>query len=224
MSKILLVEDDRSLALQVSDALKSEGHLVDVSGSAGETYALAALTTYDLIILDWELPDGTGLAICRQLRADKAKNVPVLFLTARAALADKEQGFIAGADDYLTKPFHLSELLLRVKALLRRPAIVQPRQIKVRDLILDLERRQVSREGVKLELFPKEYALLEFLIMHPNQIFSADQLLNRIWPTDSESSVETVRVTMMRVRQRLGEPGGKPLIVTLRNIGYRLEP
>jgi DNA-binding response OmpR family regulator len=118
----------------------------------------------------------------------------------------------------------MSELLLRVQALLRRAPVLRSKALQIRDIILDSEKHEVRQNGELIEFFPKEYALLEFLMSHPNQIFSADALLQRICSTDSESSVDTVRVTLMRIRQKLRSGEGRPLIVTLRNIGYRLEP
>jgi len=224
MPKILVVEDDESVALQVADTLRSQGHLVDVARNGNDARAHLYVVPYDLIILDWELPDVAGPAICSEIRRSDRPHVPVLYLTARSTIEDKAHGFESGADDYLTKPFHMAELLARTKALLKRPPLMQQRQIKIRDLLLDIDRHEVYQAGRKIDLYPKEFALLEFLACHPNQIFSADALLNHIWPTDSDSSVETVRVTLMRIRQKLDETTSKPLIVTLRNIGYRLEP
>jgi DNA-binding response OmpR family regulator len=224
MAKILLIEDDAMLAEMVADALRAQNFIADVAGSALDAGAYLSAAQYDLVILDWELPDSVGPDICHQIRRSNAANVPVLFLTARGSIADKEQGFESGADDYLTKPFAITELLLRVRALLRRPPVVQSKQLKVRDIVLDMAKHEVLQNGIKVDLFPKEYALLEFFMSHPNQIFSADALLRRIWSTESESSLETVRVTLMRIRQKLNSGEERPLIVTLRNVGYRLEP
>jgi OmpR-family two-component system manganese-sensing response regulator len=224
MAKILLIEDDSSLSLQVAEALKTGGYLADIAETGADARVYFRITTYDLVIIDWELPDCTGPDICREVRAAGNDSVPILFLTARTDLKDKLHGFQSGADDYLTKPFHIPELMARVRALLRRPASIQPRQLNVRDIVLDLDKHEVSMGGKKIELYPKEFALLEFLLTHPNQLFSAEALRERIWATDSESSVETVRVTLMRLRQKISSDREKPLIVTLRNIGYRLEP
>ncbi len=219
-----MIEDDASLAAMVADVLRGHDYVPDIAGSALDAKAFFAAAQYDLIILDWELPDTTGPEMCNYIRSSEAANVPVLFLTGRGAKEDKVQGFESGADDYLTKPFEVTELVARVRALLRRPPVLQTKQLRVRDIVLDLSKHEVLKNGVKIELFPKEYVLLEFFMSHPNQIFSADALLRRIWSTDSDSSLETVRVTLMRIRQKLSVGEERPLIVTLRNIGYRLEP
>ena len=223
MAKILLVEDEEQVAAEVAVALRAEGYLVDAARRVDDAVNFLHLTDYDLLVLDWELPDGDGVSLCSRVRASKNKDVPILFLTARAGLADKEIGFGTGADDYLTKPFMLRELILRIQALLRRPVTVLPRKLEVRDLIVDLDLHEVTAAGERIDLFPQEYALFEFLVLHPNQVFAPEALLNRVWPTGSETSLESLRTTMMRVRQKIGNRLGKPLIVTMRNIGYRLE-
>lgn len=223
MAKLLLLEDDRQSALETAEALRDEGYLVDVSESIAEARAYLSAAHYDLIILDWNLPDGTGPQLLGELRASEHTTEPVLFLTAMNAVEDKLEGFERGADDYLTKPFHKAELKARVKALLKRPTTSAQRQLKLRNIVVDQSKHEVFLDGEKVEFYPQEFALLEFLMLHPNQIFSADALLRRVWSTDSESSIETVRVTIMRLRQKLQSEGQRPLISTLRNIGYRLD-
>jgi len=224
LAKILVIEDDQLLGTEIVAALADQGYLVDLAQSGADARCYFGAAQYDLIVLDWELPDVTGPVLCQELIFAQPLSVPVIFVTARSSIQDKERGFAVGADDYLTKPFHMTELLARVKALLRRPASKPSKDLKIRDLVLDRERHEILRDGSKISLFPQEYALLEFFMTHPNHIFSAEDLLQRIWSTDSESSVETVRVTLMRIRQKIDKPGEKPLIMTLRKIGYRLEP
>jgi two-component system phosphate regulon response regulator PhoB len=223
MSKILVVEDDPAMAKELVTALEAKDFLVDLTGSGKDADAYMGAALYDLIILDWQLPDTTGIQICRKLRTDKRNNVPILMLTARAQVADKEEGFESGADDYLTKPFSMPELLARVKALLRRPPILKTKQITIRNLSMNVDTREVSKEGQRIDLLPKEFALLEFFMSHPNQIYTTDQVLRHVWPTDVESSPETLRVTMMRLRRKLDFPEDSPLIVTVRGVGYRLD-
>lgn len=223
MPKILVIEDDYALAPQVVEALRANNYLVDHAGNGADGHLYLSAAMYDLVILDWELPDTTGIEICRRIRNSPAADVPVLFLTARASGADKTHGFETGGDDYLTKPFHMPELLARVKSLLRRPSITRPNRLTVRDVVLDTSTREVFQNGESIELFPMEFSLLEFLMSHPRQIFTADNLLRAVWPTDSNSSPETVRTTLMRIRQKIKSPDAQPLIVTLRHIGYRLD-
>lgn len=223
MAKILIVEDDVGLAREVADFLRAKEYLVDVANTGADGRAYLGAAKYDLIVLDWELPDTSGPELCIKIRKGDASHVPILFLTARIAVADKVHGFETGADDYLTKPFELAELLARIRALLKRPPIFQSRQLTVRDIVLDLSRCEVTKSGERVELFPKEYALFEFLVSHPNFIYSAEDLMRHVWSTDANSSIETVRTTLMRLRHKL-DTGDKPLIVTLRGIGYRLEP
>jgi DNA-binding response OmpR family regulator len=222
MAKLLLVDDDQGLLPIIADALRKQSFVIDAVSTGKEALAYGESGTYDLIILDWNLPDKSGPQLCEELR-DKGFNMPVLFLTARSALPDKEIGFGTGADDYLTKPFEISELILRIKALLRRPPIVIDKVLKVRDIILDSTKCEITQNGKKIDLYPKEFALLEFLMKHPDQVFSVDALIDRVWATDAEASPDTVRVTLMRLRQKL-DTYAKPLIVTIRGIGYRLQP
>lgn len=223
MAKLLLVDDDENLRSMVAQSLKREKYLVDVAESAEDALLSVKLTTYDLFILDWKLPDMDGISLCHELRGKAAKNAPILFLTGESSISAKETGFGAGADDYLTKPFQMTELLARIKALLRRPAIIQPRELQVDDIVVNMDKREVRRNGQIIDLFAQEYVLFEFFMLHPNQIFTAEELINQAWPTNSESSKDTVRVTIMRLRQKLGSSTEKPLIVTLRNVGYKLE-
>jgi DNA-binding response OmpR family regulator len=179
--------------------------------------------TFDLLILDWELPDGTGLDICLEYRRAKGTG-GVLFLTGRSHINDKLTGLESGADDYLTKPFDMRELLSRDRAILRRPSVVGCKTITVRDIELDPVEHSVKMAGSELKLYPKEFSLLQLFMLHPKQVFSPDDLLNRVWPTDSEASIETVRQTILRLRQKVERETEAPLIQTVRGFGYRLQP
>ena len=137
---------------------------------------------------------------------------------------DKVTGLESGADDYLTKPFDMRELLSRVRAILRRPPVVGYKTIQVRDIELDPVEHTVKMAGSELKLYPKEFSLLQLFMLHPKQVFSADDLLDRVWPTDSEASIETVRQTILRLRQKVERDTESPLIQTVRGFGYRLEP
>jgi DNA-binding response OmpR family regulator len=222
MAKILIVDDDRALAILVSETLKDNGFVTDAVHSGVEARTYVHMMPYDLLILDWELPDVTGPVLCDEFRG-RGLNTPVLFLTGRVGIKDKAAGFASGGDDYLTKPFSVEELVMRVQALLRRPPVIHNKELKVRDIVLEPSSFTATKNGNKINLLPKEFALLEFFMKHPNQLFSVDALIDRVWPTDAEATPETVRVTLMRVRQKVDD-SDKPLIVTIRGVGYRLEP
>lgn len=223
MAKILLVEDDVELAQLVSDALTGAHHLVDKVHTISDALAYIKTVAYDVVVLDWQLPDGSGIDLLFQYRGEKGSSA-VLMLTARSDTPDRVAGLDAGADDYLTKPFDMRELLSRVRALLRRPPQAHQKTLKVRELELNPVQHTVTKCGADLKLYPKEFSLLELFMLHPRQVFSPDDLLDRVWPTDSEASVETVRQTILRLRQKVEAEGGQPLIVTVRGFGYRLEP
>jgi two-component system, OmpR family, manganese sensing response regulator len=222
MSKILIVEDDQAIAQIVKDALSDSMYVVDMVHTCAEAQAYLDTVIYDLIIFDWQLPDGEGIDLCNKFRAGGGAS-PVLFLTGRDTVLDRITGLDNGADDYLTKPFDVREMLSRVRALLRRPPVLTHRTIKVRHLELDHATHQVMADGLELKLYPKEFALLELFMRNPQRVFSADDLLNKVWPTDSEASIETVRTTILRLRQKVESDPENPLIRTVRGVGYRLE-
>ncbi|CAM6001757.1 unnamed protein product [Sphagnum balticum] len=206
----------------VRNALMRDGHLVDTVSSLTAASLQFRIVPYELLVLDWSLPDGTGPVFCQQLRAE-GYHLPILLLTARDSLQDKKVGYGAGADDYLSKPFEPDELRMKVSALLRRPPNLQPNEIKMRNILLNAVTHQVFKNGQEVHLLPKEYALLEFFMKHPGQIFNAESLLDRIWSTDSSVAPDTMRVTLMRVRQKLEYDFEEPFIVTVRSFGYRLD-
>lgn len=219
MAKILLVEDDTRLSEMVQDWLTHERHMVDIIAEGREGLDRLRAIRYDLVILDWELPGLTGIEICQEYRRTGG-GTPILFLTGRTGIADKESGFNTGADDYLTKPFHSRELVSRVRALLRRPSEYLGNTIKVGCLELESQAYKVMKSGKQVQLAPREFALLEFLMRSPGVVFSAEALLERLWHTDSEASADTVRVCVKRLRSKLGEPC--PLQTVFRQ-GYKVE-
>ncbi len=223
MSKILIVEDDESIANVVKDALSGSKYTVDMVYRGADARAYLTSITYDLIIFDWELPDCTGIQLCNEYRAGGGF-APVLFLTGRDAVPDRITGLDSGADDYLTKPFDVRELLSRVRALLRRPPAVTHKTIKARNIELDPVNHVVTLAGPEIKLYPKEFALLELFMRNPQRVFSPDDLLTKVWPTDSDASIETVRTTILRLRQKVEADPDNPLIRTIRGVGYRLEP
>ncbi|CAN5391147.1 response regulator transcription factor [soil metagenome] len=222
MAKILCVEDDKDLTTTINNLLVFDKHVVEVVHTAEDATEHLRMSKYDLIILDWTLPDSTGVEVLRNFRSEGGLT-PVIFLTGRTAIADRECGLDSGADDYLVKPFHMRELLARVRALLRRPPQFVNKVLKLGDLELFPLDRRVTRAGENVKLHPREFALLEFMMMHPNQTFSGEALLTHIWSSDSTASVDTVRVSFARLRSALKEEKGKSLIRTLYGIGYRLE-
>ncbi len=221
MAKILLIEDDVDLAEILSFTLSSKGHSVQKILNSED--ALPALNVYkfDLLILDWMMPKISGIQILKEFRESGGK-IPVLMLTAKSSVDDKETGLDAGADDYLTKPFHTKELLARVRALLRRPQSLSSLLLQAGDISLDPVSCQVKKAGQELHLRPKVYSLLEFFMRHPDQVFSSDAILERVWMDDSLASAETVRTHIKLLRKAIGEQTEDSLIKNIRNRGYIL--
>lgn len=222
MAKILIIEDDVAVADLVVSALKSEKHTIDKVHTGADGVHYLASGNYDLLILDWQLPDTTGPKICSQYREEGGRS-PVLFLTGKSAVTDRVVGLDAGADDYLVKPFDERELQSRVRALLRRLPMSETRTYAVRDIELDPDKRTVFKSGIVVNLFPKEFNILELMMKNPGRVFSADELLDKVWSTDQDASIDTVRTTFVRLRQKI-DCDSPPLIRTIRNVGYRLEP
>jgi len=222
MSKILMVEDDASIAEDVQDFLATENHVVEIAPTAENGHELLKSFHYDLIILDWSLPKQSGVEFLKQYR-DSGGKAAVLMLTARESLQDKELGLDSGADDYLTKPFHLRELAARVRALLRRPAKDIGNIITIADLKIDTASQSVTKSGEAIELLPKEYALLELFFRNPNQYFDGDTILERVWHSESDVGPGTVRTTLARLRKKIDSQGEESLIKNDRGFGYKLE-
>jgi DNA-binding response OmpR family regulator len=222
MAKILLVEDDKDLAENVEDWLKHETYVVEVAHTAELAAELLATFYYDLLILDWNLPGLSGIDLIKTYRANGGLT-SVLMITGKETIKDKEVGLDAGADDYLTKPFHLRELSARVRALLRRPRNTHTAVLTGGDIALDTATRQVSRAGQPIDLMPKEYALLEFFLRHPNQVFAQEAIIDHLWHSEKGVGVETVRTNIMRLRKKIDGDSEDSLIKNLRGHGYKLE-
>jgi len=224
MAKILIVEDDAGIALVIETALTSEHFTVDVCRSAAEAKAALKLTEYDLLILDWNLPNAeTGLEICQKYR-DSGGNKPVMLLTARISVDNKVQAFDAGADDYVVKPFDANELIARVKALLRRPAGIEAAVLTIGNLQLDTATFRAYQDGKSVDLLPKEFAILELLMRHADHYFTAEAILSRIWRTDSATSIDSVRTFIKTLRKKLSESEKDQEwhIENTRGLGYRI--
>lgn len=221
LAKILLVEDDVDLAEVLNFTLSSKGHSVQKLLRSEEALDILNVYKFDLVILDWMMPRISGIQILQEYRA-KGGKCPVLMLTAKTSVDDQEVGLDAGADDYLTKPFHTKVLLARVRALLRRPASLSQTLLQAGDLTLDPVSCQVKKAGKELHLRPKVYSLLEFFMRHPDQVFSSDAILERVWMDDSLASAETVRTHIKLLRKSIGEQTEDSLIKNIRNRGYIL--
>jgi len=221
MTKILVVEDNEDLANVVRSYLLFERYEVENVFNGREGLSRVKTYDYDVIVLDLGLPDLSGLDVLKGLRASGSKT-PVLILTGQNSVEEKEKGLDAGADDYVTKPFHMKELGARIRALLRRPAPISgTNMLKVGTITLDTSKFQVTREGEVIQLVNREFQLLEFFMRHPDQVFSAEALLNRIWPNSSSSASQALRTTMKRLRKKI-DPDGT-LIKTVHGVGYMLE-
>ncbi|HAJ61675.1 MAG TPA: DNA-binding response regulator [Cyanobacteria bacterium UBA8543] len=219
--RVLVVEDEPGIAQFVRQGLVEAGYAVDVAtdGYSGLDYALAA--EYDIIVLDIMLPEMDGLQLLRQLRAKQLK-IPVLLLTARDAVEDRVQGLDAGADDYLSKPFAFTELLARLRALLRRPPMQTDTILRVADLEMDVANREVRRAGKQIELSPREFTLLEYLMRHPRQVLTRAQITEHIWNFDFYGDSNVVDVYIGYLRRKIDRGFDPPLLQTIRGIGYRL--
>jgi two-component system, OmpR family, response regulator len=219
--KILLVEDEHRIAQSIKKGLEQERMAVDVAYDGIEGYDLASAEEYDLIILDLMLPGMSGLEICSKLRQNK-KHTPILILTARGQVEDKVEGLNKGADDYLTKPFAFEELLARIKALVRRPINVNEEILTVDNLSLNTSNFEVIRDKKEIKLSSKEYALLEFLMRHPKQILSKEQIMNHVWSYETDILPNTIEVYIRNLRNKIDKGFSYPLIQTVRGFGYKL--
>lgn len=218
MSSLLLVEDDPAIGDPLARALRRQGYEVEVA-TDGES-ALASAVGKDLVLLDLGLPDVDGLEVCRRLRSVRA-GIPILMLTARADEADLVVGLDAGADDYVTKPFRFHELSARVRALLRR---VGPEELSVSvdDLVIDHARREVRLAGDEVALTPKEYELLQLLVLNAGRVVERPQIMRDVWRTGWIGNTKTLDMHVSSLRRKLGHAGAR--IVTVRGVGLRYEP
>lgn len=219
--RILVIEDEIKLAQAIKQALKVQAHAVDVANSGDEGLEQALSEDYDLIILDRMLPKLSGIEIAQKLRSEQVAT-PILMLTAKGQLEDKITGLDAGADDYLVKPFSFEELFARMRALARRPAQVSASVLQLDDLILDPKTFSVSRGNRDIKLSTKEFALLEYLLRHQNEIISKEQLLSHVWEYDAEVLPSTIEVHVKHLRDKIDLPFKTKLVHTHRGFGYQL--
>jgi DNA-binding response OmpR family regulator len=219
--RILLVEDEKKVADIILRGLKAERYAVDVCHDGQSGWEAADACNYDLIILDLMLPGLTGTEILEKVRR-KNQQVPILILTARAGMADKVKNFETGADDYLTKPFAFAELLVRIKALLRRGPVNRSSVLRVGDLEIDRLSQNVKRAGKKIELTAKEYSLLEYLATNPGRVFSRTMIIEHVWDQSFEGLTNIVDVYVRHLREKVDDAFPVKLLRTVRGVGYSL--
>ncbi len=221
MTKILIVEDDADLGSTLGRWMKLENYVFDWKDNGQDALQDLRFNNYDAIVLDLRLPDLSGLDVLRTFR-NRGGKTPVLILTGKNMVEDKTAGLDAGADDYLTKPFDGRELMARLRALLRRPMSFSGDRLVAGEIELDRKSHVVKCAGNEISLLPKEFDLLEFFMRHPNQVFNTESLLERVWPSTSETSPEVVRTHMNRLRKKLTANGQQEWFETVHGVGYKL--
>ena len=222
--KIFIIEDEPSIIQLVQHNLEKEGFIVASSENGNEGLKQLKKLEPNLLLLDWMLPDLSGIEICKNIRKDnKFKTLPIIMLTAKGEEEDKIKGLESGADDYLTKPFSYKELLARIKAILRRsnPNMVSD-SLEYEDLLLDRIEKRIFRDNSEIKLGPTEFRLLEFFLMNPKRVYSRDQILENVWPNNINIESRTIDVHIRRLRQSINIDDKKELIRTVRASGYSL--
>jgi DNA-binding response OmpR family regulator len=223
MAKVLVIEDDQSLTAVIRKWLVMERHSVDCAVDGVEGLYLLQNYQFDVAILDWGLPSLNGVEVLRKFRGEGG-TTPILMLTAKDSLGEKRIGLDTGADDYLVKPFEMEELAARVRALTRRPATFKPNVLRMGDLELDKAGGTVKKGGREIALVPKEFAILEFLMRHPGEVFNSSAIVTRVWPAGSDASPENIPAYVTRLRKKLSSPGRHvSMLRTIHGLGYKLE-
>ena len=218
--KVLVVEDERKIAAFVRRGLEERGFVVDACHRGDEGYALATTCSYDVILLDIMLPGRDGLSILRSLR-ERKNTVPVILVTARTEANERVQGLNLGADDYITKPFFMDELLARIQAVLRRTSGENLSILSAGNLTVNLVAREVRRAGTAIELPPREFSLLEYLMRSPGRVFTRSQILEHVWGYGFDPGTNLVDVCIQRLRSKIDGGAEESLIETVRSVGYR---
>lgn len=228
LMRILVVEDERDLAVAIADSLRLDGYAIDIAQDASSALSLASVNTYDLVCLDLNLPDADGLDVCRQIAAgpdhslDPGPPPKIIMLTARGRVQDRILGLDQGADDYLVKPFSLGELSARVRAVLRRDTQAGSSVISYAGIEMDTARQEVTYLGQPVPLSVKEFALLRWFLLHPEEVHSAERLLEHVWDEHADPFTNTVRMTISNLRRKLAQVGAREAIKTLPGRGYTL--
>jgi DNA-binding response OmpR family regulator len=220
--KILIVEDEKKIAAFIRKGLEAQGFVTDVSHHGDEGYTLATTRPYDALVLDIMLPGRDGLSILRHLR-ERKMSVPVILLTARASLSERVEGLNLGADDYLTKPFYIEELIARLQTVVRRASGTAQSILAADDLTVNLLTREVKRGERKIELTAREFALLEQLLRSPGRVFTRVQICEQVWGYDFDPGTNLVDVYVQRLRKKIDADHSVKLIETIRGVGYRLK-
>jgi DNA-binding response OmpR family regulator len=220
--RILVVEDEEVLAQALVEALQGEFYAVDLASSGEEASEMAEVNSYDLIVLDWTIPPPTGIELLRSWRR-QGKDTPVLMLTARSGVNDKVDGLDTGADDFLTKPFSLSELLARVRSLLRRRGKPLHATLSAGDLVMNRAARRVTVAGCPLDLSPKEFALLEYFLTHKDEVITRTELSEHVWDDSFDSLGNVIDVTVYRLRKKIDGDRSDRLLHTQKGVGYVLK-
>ncbi len=219
--RLLLVEDDVQISNSITSLLKDRGFAVDQAITKAEGWEKAFIEEYDLLIVDWMLPDGNGVDLISDLREEKLSS-PILMLTARGMVEDVEQGLDSGADDYLTKPFEIRELLARIRALTRRKENIVPQRFRFKTLEVDITQGRVTNDGKEILLSPKEFSILEFLIRNKDRIVTRDELTSHVWDEESDVASNIVEVYINFLRKKIDYRFHFDLIKTIKGKGYIL--
>lgn len=221
MAKLLLVEDDLSLATNVKRWLEFESYLVEHTGSGADGLNLMKAFSYDVVILDVNLPHMNGFDVCQEYRSTGGQSA-ILMLTTKAGIEDKEQGFGAGADDYLAKPFNLKELSLRVKGLLKRARTIKDEVLRCRGVVMNPTARTVEVDGVQVDLPNLEFSILELLLRNKGKVLSTDAIIERTSKSDSERTIDSLRTALKKLRRRIDKDADNSMISNIHGVGYKI--
>ncbi len=222
LPRILIVEDDRELCRQLQKLLEAETYIVDTANDGIGGLAMLEQYKYDAVVMDWNMPLMEGPEVVRSFRA-QGGSTPIIMLTGQGDINNKEECFEAGVDDYLTKPFNSRELYVRLKALLRRAPVLTTNRLTVGDLSIDIDAHSAEFAGADLKLQRLEFLLLEFLMRNVGKVFTVETILERVWPADSEASIETVRGYIKTLKKKMLAISEKPAIRNLHGLGYKLD-